>query len=204
MRIFVFIFICFLFITSCEKEKIETISPISPISYTVYNPTLELITGRKDTLYAPFKILLPIDTSSSIRFDVDNDGILDIEILAERWYEFFSNSSPTSNYHSKLSLLQIDPSIQFNNNNNIYPYTEMHGENISTHTMTNWNKYSFPIWMGWSFSGTKYIAIRKIVAGNYYYGWIKIQRLDHFNFKIFSAAMNPNPNSAIKTGQRAF
>ncbi len=182
--------------------------PPQPFVHTVFNPPIEWSTIDS------FAGCVPQPTEVSIKdsLNLDLDPTIDIAIFIRHWPEFVSSSSPCVNYYPRnfnLSVLSNDfefLKIPYN----IYGKRITLDNNVRIDNKTIWGESGYAYFFqhntpfSISFSGIKYIGFRKSVGSDYYYGWIKIEYVGDFKFRLHEIIYNPNPNMSLKTGQTTF
>lgn len=196
------------FALSCKKDEQPPPPQPDNILHTELQTYLE-VTAADTAIVHPAgcgTIPFPSDSSASLSFDVNNDGVDDYTIQCDSWYNYVSSLYPCSNYNSVIQLSGT-------NTNNLVFYTGSHPtakRYDSTAVINNYyaaHQNGFLLRTGsgvypWGcdFNGDAYLGIKMIDGNDEYFGWVHLNKTD-FLITLKSYALNLTPNNPINAGQ---
>jgi hypothetical protein len=215
------IFFCFLLLTcfaACHKtEKIEVNArPIlrDSIYYHDIVPDLILKCAQSYSTYSTpsggCNKPMPVNYCESAGIDLNGNLSADITFSASNTFTQISVSGcGTDGYRMDALCSQLDSIPTANpllyGNGNPFPYFFASGD-----TIRNNKKFRKSVllkslggyWMPqYSFTGQKYIGIKRMINGNGYFGWILVEFKNKDSLKIKEYAINLTLGNTIRAGQ---
>lgn len=198
----------------CKKNTDDSTPIVLPdnILYTDVEPDTSVTSIREWVNYYYSWIPVPSDSSATIYFDLDQDGIMDVVTGAYTHYDQVSVSNPEVNYtfgsgfgmvRDTDSVAWVPPAEPCYCAKPFLPDSVIFIDSHYAEGATTSSKYTFaqPCSCN-AFSGDTYFGMKMFRSGGYCYGWILMSYPSSGTLIVKEYAINLTPGKPIKAGQK--
>lgn len=196
-------------IIGCSKKNdSECENPADSITYSELNPTVQ-ITSVDSLIYhisGCGPIPSPSDSTASVSFDINNDGLDDFTLSCSSWTDFVSASQPCANYNTRILLSGTSNlnSIGIIGNYNVvkrYVSNEVidNSQQWSNTASIMLSSASAPF--STDFNDTAYLGLKINTIQGAYFGWMYIDK-NGYDVTVISHGLNQSANCPINAGQK--
>lgn len=186
IKSFVVLSTLFLAIFGCEKDEDENVNPIAETS-SIY--------------YQEFSIDTTEYSDDTISYDVNNDGVFDIEvfhyIVIENSEAQYRGQFKWINAMTEFCFMKYNPSIsmiklgdEINGNANLFKWEPIINYSGSIEVLGENHYWAYGLF-------TEYFGFRHISNQGSLYGWFRFK-----HFELAEMAINTIPNEPILVGQK--